>query len=69
MLFYQCLILDEAPDTGDDSDDLVTSYISGVGGHPIIRVGSPTTGGAVDSTPILGEIEWIIMYMRQINII
>ena len=54
--------LDEAPDTADDSDeDLITSYIPGVGmnnksGHPIIRIGSPTTGNSVlsDDRPILG---------------
>ena len=54
---------DEAPDTADDSDeDLITSYIPGVGmnnkpGHPIIRIGSPTAGNGIlsDDRPILGE--------------
>ena len=60
LLFYP----DEAPDTADDSDeDLVTSYIPGVGighpggnssGHPIIRIGSPTTV-LPDNRPILGK--------------
>jgi len=68
-LFYP----DEAPDTADDSDeDLITSYIPGVGighpvgntsGHPIIRIGSPTTGNTVlpDNRPILGKYTTLCM--------
>ena len=54
-------------EAGSDSDeeDLITSYIPGVGmgnpvgsasGHPIIRIGSPTTGNVIlpDNRPILG---------------
>ena len=63
--FHIIFTSDEAPDTADDSDeDLITSYIPGIGhpgantsAHPIIRIGSPTTGNAVlpDNRPILGK--------------
>ena len=60
---------DEAPDTADDSDeDLITSYIPGVGmsnkpGHPIIRIGSPTAGNGIlsDDRPILGEYKYRVL--------
>ena len=76
MIFIQIEIslLDEAPDTADDSDeDLITSYIPGVGmnnkpGHPIIRIGSPTAGNGVlsDDRPILGMYHnWIKGFLRK----
>ena len=56
---------DEAPDTADDSDeDLITSYIPGnTKGHPIIRIGSPTTGDVQGNRPILGKNCSFTFYM------
>ncbi len=48
------LVSDEAPDTGDDSDeDLITSYLGGDHAHHAGALGGPYGGGGGDAIPAI----------------